>query len=273
MVQAIQPRRLLPGHLTFSRMVKFPLILVSGDTEKNGVEMGDVSTSLSERYQHAILDEGGIPVTLPATIDPDRIAECVRRCDGVMLTGGEDLDPRLYRERLSLNLRAKVTVTPDGGRRDYRELLLLKEVFEQRKPLLGICRGHQLVNIALGGTLYADLPTEKPGKIVHRQMEKRCDVVHEVRLTPESMLAKIIGEPTLGVNSTHHQGVARIAPVLQACARSPDGIVEGLELKRETANWLPFLITVQFHPERLADRYPEHRAIFRAFAEACAAAH
>jgi putative glutamine amidotransferase len=253
-------------------MAKFPLILVSGDTEKKGVEMGDVSTSLSERYQRAILDEGGIPVIMPATVDPERIAECVRRCDGVMLTGGEDIDPRLYRDRMPKSLRAKVTTTPDGGRRDYRELLLLREALRQGKPLLGICRGHQLVNVGLGGTLYADLPTEKPGKITHRQMEKRCEVVHEVRLTPESMLAKITVKPTLGVNSTHHQGVARVAPVLQVSARSPDGIVEGLELNREADNWLPFLLTVQFHPERLVDRYPEHRAIFRAFTEACAMA-
>jgi len=253
-------------------MAKFPLILVSGDTENKGVEMGDVSTSLSERYQHAILNEGGIPLTMPATVDPNRIAECVRRCDGVLLTGGEDLNPRLYRPRLPKSLRARVTTTPDGGRRDYRELLLLNEALRQRKPLLGICRGHQLVNVGLGGTLYADLPTEKPGKIAHRQMDRRCEVVHEVRLTPESMLAKITAKPTLGVNSTHHQGVARVAPVLRVSARSPDGMVEGLELNWETDNGLPFLLTVQFHPERLVDRYPEHRAIFRAFTDVCASA-
>jgi len=251
-------------------MAKFPLILVSGDTENKGVEMGDVATSLSERYQHAILNEGGIPVIMPATVDPVRIAECVRRCQGVMLTGGEDVDPGLYRPRLSKSLRAKVTTTPDGGHRDYRELVLLSEALRQRKPLLAICRGHQLVNVGLGGTLYADLPTEKPGKIAHRRMDKRCEVVHEVRLTPDSMLAKIMGKPTLGVNSTHHQGVARVAPVLQVSARSPDGMVEGLELNRETGKGLPFLLTVQFHPERLVDRYPEHRAIFRAFTEICA---
>jgi putative glutamine amidotransferase len=252
--------------------MRFPLILVSGDTEKKGVEMGDVSTSLSERYQSALLEEGGIPVIVPATVDPDRIAECVRRCDGVMLTGGEDVDYRLYRPRMPKRLQAKITTTPDGGRRDYRELVLLSEALRQRKPLLGICRGHQLVNVGLGGTLYADLPTEKPGKIAHRQMEKRCEVVHEVRLTPDSMLCKITGKPTLGVNSTHHQGVAQVAPVLQVAARSLDGVVEGLELKREKDSRLPFLLTVQFHPERLVDRYPEHRAIFRAFTEVCASA-
>ena len=156
-----------------------------------------------------------------------------------------------------------MTVTPDGGARDLRELLLIDEVFRQRKPLLAICRGHQMLNVALGGTLVADIPSQLPRAINHRRMDRRSEIVHEVRLTPGSLLAKITGRQRLGVNSTHHQAVARVAAPLKVAAVSSDGIIEGLELKPGAASMLPFLLSVQFHPERLVDRYPEHRAIFR----------
>jgi putative glutamine amidotransferase len=100
-------------------------------------------------------------------------------------------------------------------------------------------------------------------------MDKRNDVVHEVRLTGDSFLAKIVGQQKLGVNSTHHQAVARVAAPLKAVAASADGVIEGMELRPEAAGCLPFLLSVQFHPERLVDRYAEHRAIFGAFTQAC----
>jgi putative glutamine amidotransferase len=251
-------------------MAKPPFILISPNIEKKGDEFGDVSTSLSETYQQALMAAGAMPMAMPATLSKELIAECVNRCDGVLLTGGEDVDPAIYGDRLPRALRRKVTVTPDGGQRDLRELLLVNEVFRQRKPLLAICRGHQVVNVALGGTLVADIGTQWPGAINHRRMDKRSEVVHEVRLTCDSLLAKIAGRQTLGVNSTHHQAVARVAPPLVATAQSADGVVEGLELKPAAARLLPFLLTVQFHPERLVDRYREHRSFFRAFTQACA---
>jgi putative glutamine amidotransferase len=128
-----------------------------------------------------------------------------------------------------------------------------------------------LLNVALGGTLVADIPSQRPQALDHRRLSRRCEIVHDVRLTPDSLLAKIAGGSKLGVNSTHHQGVARVAPPLQAVAVSSDGMIEALELKPALAHWLPFLLSVQFHPERLADRYAEHRAIFGAFAQACVA--
>jgi len=149
-------------------------------------------------------------------------------------------------------------------------LILIDEVFRQKKPLLAICRGHQLLNIALGGTLVVDIPTEVPGALSHGRMDKRSDVVHEVQLTRESLLSKITGKRTLGVNSTHHQAVGRVAELLQVTGSSDDGVVESMELKPEASRLLPFLLATQFHPERLVGRYPEHRAIFRAFTHACA---
>jgi putative glutamine amidotransferase len=254
-------------------MTKPPLILISPSVEEEGAEFHDRSISLSEAYPRAIAQAGGIPLTLPVGKSRQLIAECVRRSDGILLTGGDDIEPRLYAEGLPAALRRTVGASPDGGERDLRELLLIDEVFAQRKPLLAICRGHQLLNVALGGTLIVDIPTQIPNALNHRRMDRRSEKVHEVRLTPESLLAKITGGRTLGVNSTHHQAVGRVAEPLQATAISGDGVVEGMELKGEVAGWLPFLLTTQFHPERLMDRYPEHGAIFHAFTHACALHH
>jgi putative glutamine amidotransferase len=149
-------------------------------------------------------------------------------------------------------------------------LVLIDEVFRQHKPLLAICRGHQILNVALGGTLIADIPTQLRGALNHRQNEKKHEIVHEVRLTPGSILAKITSRQKLGVNSTHHQAVGQVAEPLEVAAVSQDGVIEGLALKPGGSRWLPFLLSVQFHPERLADRYPEHGSIFRVFTQACA---
>jgi putative glutamine amidotransferase len=253
-------------------MARPPLILISPHIEKKGDEFGDLSISLSETYQQALMRVGSLPTTLPATTSREVIHEMVARCDGVLLTGGEDIDPRIYENgsKLSPKLKKLVVLTPDGGARDYRELMLIDEAFQQKKPLLAICRGHQILNVALGGTLWADVRSQVPRAMNHRRMDKRSEIVHEVRLTPHSLLSKITGAQKLGVNSTHHQAVREIAEPLQAIAVSDDGIVEALELKPESARCVPFLLSVQFHPERLADRYAGHQAIFAAFARACA---
>ena len=250
-------------------MSRPPLVLISPDIEATGKEFGDLSISLSGNYQQAIMSVGAIPVTLAAGRSRELIAESVRRSDGVLLTGGDDIDPRLYANGLPGRVRRTVDVTPDGGARDLRELLLIDEAFRQRKPLLAICRGHQMVNVALGGTLTADIPCQLPEALNHRRMDERDEIVHEVRLTPGSILAKIIGKQTLGVNSTHHQALAKLAAPLQAAAVSADGIVESAELRPSAAGLLPFFLTAQFHPERLAAQYAEHQVIFRAFAYAC----
>ena len=250
-------------------MTRPPLILISPSIEKEGVEFGDRSISLSEAYPRAVAGAGGVPLTLPVGKSRDLIAECVRCCDGVLLTGGDDIEPGLYGNRLPAKLRRTVSTTPDGGERDLRELILVDEVFRQRKPLLAICRGHQLLNVALGGTMIVDIRTQVPDAINHRRMDRRGEKVHEVRLTRGTLVSKITGQRSLGVNSTHHQAVGRVAEPLQATATSGDGVVESMELKPQAARLLPFLLSLQFHPERLVDRYPEHRAFFCAFTQAC----
>jgi putative glutamine amidotransferase len=247
-----------------------PLILVSPSIEKRGVEFHDLSASLSVKYDFAVLQSGGLPVTTPATTSRAAIAECVRRVEGVLLTGGDDINSDLYDQKLSKKIRATVDPTPDGGARDLRELILIEEVFRQRKPLLAICRGHQLLNVAFGGGLIADIRQQLPGALNHQRLDRACELVHEVALTPGSLLAKICGKRTLGVNSSHHQAVQTPAEIFTATAVSPDGLVEAMELQPRAGKILPFLLSVQFHPERLTEKHAEHRAMFAAFVAACA---
>ena len=159
-----------------------PVVLVSPNIEKKGDEFGDMSTSLSETYQNALMNAGAIPLALPASTSRQVIAECVSHCDGVLLTGGEDVDPRTYGNgELPAKVRRTVVVTADGGARDLCEFVLIDEVFRQKKPLLAICRGQQVLNVALGGTLIADIAAQKPDAINHRRMDKRSHVVHQVQ--------------------------------------------------------------------------------------------
>lgn len=250
-------------------MARLPLILVSPSIEKRGVEFHDLSVSLSFKYEQSILQAGGIPFILPSTNDRVLLADIVRRADGVLLTGGDDIHPGLYAKKLPRAVRQTIEQTPDGGGRDLRELMLIDEIFRQRKPLLAICRGHQLLNVALGGGLIADIRRQVPGALNHQRLAEAGKIVHEAALTAGSLLAKITGKQVMGVNSSHHQAVLEPAEPLVATARSRDGIVEAMELKPGAARRMPFLLAVQFHPERLAEKYADHRAIFRSFTQAC----
>ena len=168
----------MPPVQSWQHMTRRPLILVSPAVEKEGSEFGDLSLSLSNAYQAAVMRAGGLPLAMPATVSRKAIAECIRRCDGVLLTGGDDVNPALYRNNVPSHLRDTVSVTPDGGERDYRELAVVEEVFRQQKPLLAICRGHQLVNVALGGTLFVDVRRQLPGVTDHSRLDRRNGVVH-----------------------------------------------------------------------------------------------
>jgi putative glutamine amidotransferase len=244
-----------------------PFILISGSMERRGIEFGDASLSLSLNYPCAIQAAGGLPWLLPSVPDRDFVAESVRRSDGVMLTGGDDVQPELYRQGLSLRLRK--TVHPAAPERDLFELMLINEVFRQRKPLLAICRGQQILNVALGGTLLVDIASEMPGALNHARAGRKNCVVHEVDIHVGSLLAEATGCLRLGVNSSHHQAVARIAKPLRMSAVSDDGVIEAVELEPGSRQLLPYLLAVQFHPERMFSRHAEHLELFRSFIRAC----
>ncbi len=256
--------------LYLCRMRRPPLILVSPSIEKRGVEFHDLSASLSLRYNEAVLQAGGIPVTAPTTTDRATLAECVRRTDGVLLTGGDDINPELYEKTLPRKILKTIGQTPDGGVRDVSELVLIEEIFRQHRPVLAICRGHQMMNVAFGGRLIADIRQQIPGALNHRRMDKPLESVHEAALTPGSLVSKICKTRVLGVNSTHHQAVVEPAEPFTATGRSRDGIVEVMELRPELAGALPFFLSVQFHPERLVQKHARYWAIFEQFVAACA---
>ena len=247
-------------------MARPPLILVSPSISKHGIEFHDLSASLSVRYNNAILQAGGLPVTAPTSTDRAVLAECVRRTDGVLLTGGDDINPDLYEKNLPKKILKTIEQTPDGGERDIRELVLIEEIFRQRKPVLAICRGHQIMQVAFGGKLIADIPQQHPSAINHRRMDKPLELVHEAALTPGSLVSKICKTSVLGVNSTHHQGILEPAEPFVATGVSADGMVEVMELREKL---LPFYLSVQFHPERLVQKHARYRALFEKFVAAC----
>lgn len=249
-------------------MNQAPLILISPCTQRRGAEFADPSLSLSEAYLRAVSAAGGIPCALPIDSNRELVAQCVHRSDGVMLSGGDDVEPKLYAPRLPSRVR-KMVGKPDR-RRDLMELILIEEVFRQRKPLLAICRGQQILNVAFGGTLLADIALQRPGTINHRRIDWKDRLVHGLDVEPGSHLHLVFGGSRIRVNSSHHQAVDVLAEPFRATAWSPDGIIEAFELKAENRHWLPYMVAVQFHPERLTRRHPEFLELFRSFVQVCA---
>jgi len=244
-----------------------PIILISGSTDDKGAEFTDYSLSLSMNYPSALVAAGGMPWLLPCMPERRFVSEAVKRAAGVLLTGGDDVDPKLYTTKLPPKV-AK-TVHRAHRDRDLFELMLVEEVFRQRKPLLCICRGHQILNVALGGTLFADISQQIPRAMNHSRTDQKDRVVHDVACETGSLMAALAGGNRLGVNSSHHQSVARVAKVLRVTAVSRDGVVEGMELAPAAAGRLPYLLAVQFHPERLFARHAEHLELFKTFVRAC----
>jgi putative glutamine amidotransferase len=217
----------------------------------------------------AVQAAGGVPIIAPATIDRAVLAECVRRVDGVLLTGGDDINPYLYEKKIAPEILKTIEQTPDHGRRDTTETILIAEIFRQRKPVLGICRGHQMLNVCFGGKLIVDIPQLAPGSLNHRRLDKAFELVHDAEAVPGSLIARIMKQRRFGVNSTHHQAIVEPVDPFIATARSSDGLVEAMELRPELAGKMPFLLSVQFHPERLLPKGDAYLGIFRALVTAC----
>jgi putative glutamine amidotransferase len=206
-------------------------------------------------YLRRIEEAGGIPVLLPH-LDHDKIPEILQDLDGLMLTGGEDVHPERYgQEFLTDNCSISEA-------RDHAEFALFHAYFSYGRPILAICRGVQLVNVALGGTLIQDIPSQC-GVMHHSQKEPTELPTHEVQLAEKSRLIQIFGESYLPVNSHHHQAVDQPGRDLEPSAWTDEGIIEGIEHQTH-----PYLMGVQWHPERLLSCLPVQRKLFHDFIRA-----
>lgn len=208
-------------------------------------------------YMDGISQAGGIPVIFPFSADEEEIDRLTSMCDGFLFTGGHDVSPELYGEN------ALEGLTQTCVKRDRLEEIVLKKVLAADKPILGICRGIQLINAALGGTLYQDLPTQHPSDVPHRQQPPYDNPAHSVAIIKDSPLYDCLRTDQLQVNSHHHQAVKDLAPGLIAMAVSPDGITEALYMPERR-----FLWGMQWHPEFSYRKDENSRRIFRAFAAA-----
>lgn len=214
---------------------------------------------LSEDYCRAIEAAGGIPLILPPQAAPAAVARCAALIDGLLLSGGPDLDPAYFHEEP----RGTGVISPV---RDRFELALLAEILRLGKPVLGICRGLQVLNVFAGGDLYQDISSQCSAALKHMQQAPAWYGTHKVSLAPDSFLAHLYGRQELRVNTFHHQAVRRVAPGLRAVAWAEDGLVEAVEGEGPT-----FVVGVQWHPETMWEKDEEQARLFQAFVAACAA--
>ena len=212
------------------------------------------SASLGDAYVNAVRKAGGVPVVLPLVRDEAQAKALLGRIDGIIMSGGEDVDPEYYGEEI-LNESVGINAV-----RDTSDFLLVRAARDCGKPIMGICRGHQLVNVEFGGTLYQDLPTQM--EVQHRQDEPSSIPTHKIGLAEGSRIRELLGVDSLMTNTHHHQAIKDIAPGLKVTARSYDGVVEGCEG--------PGVFCVQFHPEGLINGGDDtFLPLFKAFVEDC----
>lgn len=225
--------------------------------------LADVQTGfawMKPNYVSAISEAGGIPLILPLTDEPGLLDELTASCDGFLLTGGYDISPSLYgQEKLPACGEATEGL-------DRMEAALLPRILDADKPTLGICRGLQFLNIALGGTLWQDLPEQRPSDINHRMDAPYDRHVHTAIQTECSPLRQIIPEMHFGVNSAHHQGICALGQGLLPAAHSDDGLIEAVYMPDKK-----FVYAVQWHPEDLFRSDPNAKALFLALIRAAKA--
>ena len=208
-------------------------------------------------YFDGIEEAGGIPIMLPLSNDEESIRKCVDICDGFLFTGGPDISPDYYGE---VPINQSVVVLPS---RDRLEMAMLEEAEKSGKPILGICRGIQVINVFHGGNLYQDLPTQHPSETCHAQKPPFDEPAHKVTLTVGSPLQKLLGKKELAVTSRHHQAIRELGNGLTVMAVSEDGLVEAVCLPE-----YGFLWAVQWHPESTHKTDDTSKALFRAFINA-----
>jgi len=240
-----------------------PIIGIAAERESTSPDQpGFKFQGMLTAYIEAIREAGGLPVLIPLTLAEDDLDELPARLNGILIPGGGDIDPAAYQAAPHPQTK---NIDAD---RDRLELGLTRQAVKQGRPFFGICRGLQVFNVALGGTLYQDLPSEHPGPIIHSYPWREFPpdrIAHTVKVEEESLLARCLSEgPLIEVNSSHHRAVKDLAPGLEITARASDGVVEAIELPTH-----PFALAVQWHPEHLPQ--PEMRRLFERFIAAAKA--
>ena len=255
----IWPRLMEKRSMAFDHADNAPVIGVVPryDFEWTGLAIGD-------GYLSGLLEAGAIPIVLPATHDSVAIDRLVAACDGFLVPGGQDIDPGRYGKRRKPHTHRSATA------RDQMEDVLIRAAVAADKPVLGICRGMQSLNVALGGTLHQDIHAEhSPESLPHVQGRPFDMPAHMVDVFEGSLLAACVGAPRLGVNTIHHQSVAELGEGLVVSAVSPDdGVIEGIEMPGKR-----FVVGVQWHPEHMWRTRPHSKRLFKAFVEAASALH
>lgn len=213
-----------------------PVIGISTSFSSSG------TMSVGNSYVNSVINGGGIPYILPLTHDAEIAETILNMVDGLILTGGEDIDPAYFGEEILQNGTVSI-----NGPRDTSDVLYTSIAVRKGMPILAICRGEQLANVVLGGSLYQDLPSQYPGILPHSQKEARTVPTQTVTFEKGSYIGKLLQVDTLGVNSFHHQAVKAPAPGIKVVGRTPDGNVEAYEGLPEIN-----IIATQFHPEAFA---------------------
>ena len=208
-------------------------------------------------YMNGIIDAGGIPVMLPLTDNKYILEQIANTYDGFLFTGGHDVSPKLYGEDI-------LEVCGDCSElRDNMEKILFPIIYDKDKAILGICRGIQFINVMLGGTLYQDIPTQKPSDIEHHQLPPYDIPIHKVEIINDSPLYEVLNVNGLNVNSYHHQAIKKLSPKLSAMAYAPDGIIEAVCALSKRYIW-----AIQWHPEFSYLKDENSRKILKSFVNA-----
>ncbi|MDT2815500.1 gamma-glutamyl-gamma-aminobutyrate hydrolase family protein [Vagococcus carniphilus] len=235
-------------------MTKKPIIGISAnEVEDSGEKLHNLPINyLPAGYVRGVQLAGGLPILLPIGTKEDAI-EYVTQIDKLVLTGGQNVNPKWYQEELSFDASLMST------KRDEFELALINETMRQKKPIFAVCRGLQLINVALGGTLHQDLSQRTPEPVIHMQDPiPREEPTHKIRTEEGSSLRQIYGENT-SVNSFHFQSIKELAPSLKVAAISEDNIIEGIE----SNSTISPILGVQWHPDFAYEAMEQEREIFK----------
>jgi putative glutamine amidotransferase len=216
---------------------------------------------LMPSYSEAVSKAGGIPLLIPLGLSEDDLAAVLDRVDGILLPGGADLAPESY------NGPEHAKVYGVDPERDRTEIFMARSAVTRCKPFLAICRGIQVLNVALGGTLWQDIPSQVSGAFDHDASgeQPRNHLAHMIEARPDSLLSRLLGKSQSWVNSYHHQALRDVAPELTITATAPDGVIEAAEMPEH-----PFAVGVQWHPENLVHDDPGMLALFAGLVRAAA---